>query len=109
MLVTKICLCVRTGVAFGACLPLLAGFASAQDSAHALDLPTGKQLIAPIPGDPQRTNSLPMSLAVSPDHRWVASLNAGFGTFESGYMQSIGVLDAQSGNVRDFPDTRTLI
>jgi DNA-binding beta-propeller fold protein YncE len=109
MLVTKMCLCVRIGVAFGAGLPLLVGFASAQDAAHALDLPTSKQLIAPVPGDPQRTNSLPMSLAVSPDHRWVVALNAGFGTFESGYMQSLGVLDTRTGKVSDFPDARTLI
>jgi len=108
LFVTKICACPRR-VALLAALTLLGNAVGAQDSSAALDLPTSKQLIAPIPGNPQRTNSLPMSLAVSPDHRWVASLNAGFGTFESGYMQSIGVLDAQSGNVRDFPDTRTLI
>lgn len=74
-----------------------------------LDLPTSKQLLLPVPGDPLRVNSLPMSLAVSPDGRWVVSLNAGYGTFESGYMQSLAVLDTHSGTVKDFPDARTLV
>ena len=62
----------------------------------------------PAPGNPQRVNSLPMSLTVSPDRRWVVSLNAGYGTFESGYMQSLAVLDVHTGAVRDFPEPRTL-
>jgi DNA-binding beta-propeller fold protein YncE len=92
-------------------LALMAGTVHAQQDVtpRALDLPTGKQLITPVPGDPRRTNSLPMSLAVSPDRRWVVSLNAGYGTFESGYMQSLAVLDVRTGEVRDFPDARTLI
>jgi DNA-binding beta-propeller fold protein YncE len=47
-----------------------------------------------------------MSLAVSPDGRWVVSLNAGYGTFESGYAQSLAVMDTKTGEVRDFPDAR---
>src|SRR3984957_16680465 len=92
-------------------LVLLAGAVHAQQDLmpRALDLPTSKQLITPTPGDPRRTNSLPMSLAVSPDRRWVVSLNAGYGTFESGYMQSLAVLNVRTGEVRDFPDARTLI
>jgi DNA-binding beta-propeller fold protein YncE len=91
-------------------LALLAGAVHAQqDLARALNLPTSKQLMTPAPGDPRPTNSLPMSLAVSPDGRWVVSLNAGYGTFESGYMQSLAVLNARTGEVRDFPDARTLI
>jgi DNA-binding beta-propeller fold protein YncE len=43
---------------------------------------------------------------VSPDGRWVVSLNAGYGTFESGYAQSLAVMDTQSGAVKDFPDAR---
>ncbi len=74
-----------------------------------LDLPTSKQLIAPVPGDPRRVNSLPMTLAVSPDGRWVVSLNAGYGTFESGYRQSLAVLDTHTGRVADYPDARTLV
>jgi DNA-binding beta-propeller fold protein YncE len=101
----------RRGVTLLAGLALLANSVHAQQdsTAHVVNLSTSKQLSVPAPGDPQRTNSLPMSLAVSPDHRWVVSLNAGFGTLESGYMQSLGVLDTRTGKVRDFPDARTLI
>ena len=52
-------------------------------AAQTHDLPTSKQLIGPIPGHPQRLNSLPMSMAVSPDGRYVVTVNAGYGTFES--------------------------
>jgi DNA-binding beta-propeller fold protein YncE len=72
-----------------------------------INLPTSKELIAPVPGDPRRVNSLPISLAVSPDGKWVVSVNAGYGTFESGYMQSLSVLNTATGAVRDFPDART--
>ncbi|HEV3190376.1 MAG TPA: hypothetical protein VGY54_07755, partial [Polyangiaceae bacterium] len=92
-------------------LATLAGAVHAQQdvTARALDLPTSKQLMLPAPGNPRRTNSLPMSLAVSPDRRWVVSLNAGYGTFDSGYMQSLAVLDVRTGEVRDYPDARTLV
>src|SRR5271157_2947106 len=92
-------------------LALCASTAEAQQASNTqwLDLPTSKQLMLPAPGNPQRVNSLPMALAVSPDRRWVVSLNAGYGTFESGYMQSLAVLDAHTGAVRDFPEPRTLL
>jgi DNA-binding beta-propeller fold protein YncE len=77
-------------------------------AAQAVDLPTSKQLIGPIPGHPQRLNSLPMSMVVSPDGRYVVTVNAGYGTYESQYKQSIAVLDTQTGTVADFPDDRTL-
>jgi DNA-binding beta-propeller fold protein YncE len=73
-----------------------------------VDLPTSKQLIGEIPGHPQRLNSLPMTMAVSPDGRYVVTVNAGYGTFESQYEQSIAVLDTQTGALADFPDARTL-
>lgn len=83
---------------------------SAQSGApHAINLPTSKQLIAPAPGDPRRVNSLPMSLAVSPDGRWVVSLNAGFGTAESNYMQSLSVLNTRTGGIEEVPDARTVL
>src|SRR5260370_4020535 len=74
---------------------------------QAIDLPTSKQIVRPVPGSPQRLNSLPMSMAVSPDARYVVTVNAGYGTFESGYMQSLAVLDTQTGEVADFPDADT--
>jgi DNA-binding beta-propeller fold protein YncE len=74
---------------------------------QSIDLPTSKQLIEEIPGHPQRLNSLPISMAVSPDKRYVLTINAGYGTFESQYDQSLAVLDTQTGTVADFPDDRT--
>ncbi|MGO8756646.1 MAG: SMP-30/gluconolactonase/LRE family protein [Terracidiphilus sp.] len=78
-------------------------------SAQAIDLPSSKQLIGETPGHPQRTNSLPISMAVSPDGRYVVTLNAGYGTVESQYEQSLAVLDTETGAIADFPDERTLI
>lgn len=72
-----------------------------------IDLPTSKQLIEPVPGHPQRINSLPMSMAVSPDGRYVVTVNAGYGTYESLYEQSLAVLDTRTGQLKDFPDART--
>jgi YVTN family beta-propeller protein len=87
-------------------LALLAG--AGRVAAQTIDLPTSKQLIGEIPGHPQLLNSLPMSMAVSPDGRYVVTVNAGFGTAESNYEQSLAVLDTQTGAVADFPDDRTL-
>ncbi len=86
-----------------------AGVAFGQGSGVAIDLPTSKQIGRPAPGDPQRMNGLPMSMAVSPDGRWVVTVNAGYGTFESRYMQSLVVVDTRTGKVVDWPDERTLV
>jgi DNA-binding beta-propeller fold protein YncE len=74
---------------------------------QAIDLPTSKQIVRPVPGSPQRLNSLPMSMAVSPDARYVVTVNAGYGTFESNYMQSLAVMDTRTGTVTDFPEAAT--
>ena len=44
---------------------------------------------------------------VSPDGRYVVTVNAGYGTYESRYEQSLAVLDTRTGKVADFPDDRT--
>jgi DNA-binding beta-propeller fold protein YncE len=72
-----------------------------------IDLPSSKQIVGVVPGNPQRLNSLPISMAVSPDRRYVVTVNAGYGKFESKYYQSLAVMDTQTGKVTDFPDTRT--
>src|SRR5690349_9936969 len=76
-----------------------------------IPLPSSKLLIEPVPGEIQRTNGFPGAMAVSPDNRYVAILNNGWGTKESDYSQSVAVLDTQSGQsnsftLRDFPDPR---
>ena len=77
-------------------------------SSQTVDLPTTKQLIGQLPGHPERLNSLPMSMTVSPDGRYVVTVNAGYGTAESNYEQSLAVLDTLTGKLVDFPDARTL-
>ncbi|MGA8740169.1 MAG: phosphoesterase [Terracidiphilus sp.] len=77
------------------------------NTAQSIDLPTSKQLKEPVPGNPQGLNSLPMSMAISPDGRYVVTVNAGYGTYESKYLQSLAVYDTQSGALSDFPDDRT--
>src|SRR5579862_6386152 len=75
--------------------------------AQTIPLATSKQIIEPVPGSPQKLNSLPMAMAWSPDHRYLAVINAGFSTVESNYQQSIAVLDTETGKLADFPDART--
>ena len=88
----------------------MAGVAWAQKGPQKpIDLPTSKQILPPVPGGPQRVNSLPISMAVSPDKRYVVTVNAGYGTYESRYMQSLSVLDTKTGKVEDFPDDWTLV
>src|ERR1700676_4495828 len=97
---------MKTRIALAAALSLFISSAVSLP-AQTVDLPTSKQLIDEIPGHPQRLNSLPISMAVSPDKRYVVTVNAGYGTFESQYDQSLAVLDTQTGTLADFPDDRT--
>ncbi len=91
-----------------------AGLASAQRapveiSGGTINLPTSKQIVGVVPGQPQRLSSLPVTIAVSPDGRYVVTVNDGYGSFESGYMQSLAVLDTRTGQLVDSPDPRTLV
>jgi DNA-binding beta-propeller fold protein YncE len=70
------------------------------------NLSTSKSLLLPEPGDPKRTNSLPVTAALSPDGRYLAVLNNGFGTAESNQSESIAILDFNSGTLTDYPDAR---
>ena len=79
-----------------------------QASTEWMDLPSSKSL-GPVPGKPQRTNSLPAVMAISPDKRYVVTVNSGYGTFESGYRQSLAVMDTQTGKVEDFQEPRSAI
>lgn len=72
-----------------------------------IPLPTSKMLLEPVPGAPQKTNSLPMGMALSPDGRYLALVNAGFGTAESKYFQSIAILNTSTGKLLDVPNSHT--
>src|SRR5947209_19245600 len=71
-----------------------------------LPLPSSKLLLEPVPGNPRPTNSFPAAMARSPDGKYLALLNDGYGTFESDYRQSIAVLDIAATKLTDFPDPR---
>jgi DNA-binding beta-propeller fold protein YncE len=100
-----------SSLSFAAAICLFAAFLSAQTPAPTptltIDLPSSEQLIGDAPGHPQRVNGLPVAMAVSPNGRYVVTVNAGFGTYESEYDQSFSVLDTQTGALSDFPEPRT--
>lgn len=79
----------------------------AQEPAAApVPLPSSKILYKPAPGAPRRINSMPVATAVSPDERYVAVLNTGFGTAESHFGQSISLLDRTTNELTDYADPR---
>ncbi|MGA7293778.1 MAG: bifunctional YncE family protein/alkaline phosphatase family protein [Terriglobales bacterium] len=80
--------------------------ARAADHQHRINLPTGKMLTLPVPGYLARTNSFPATIALSPNGRYAALLNQGYGTQETGARQSIAILDLSNNRLRDFPDDR---
>ena len=69
-------------------------------------LPSSKTLQVPAPGAPQRTNGFPTAIALSPDGKYLAILNNGYGTAQSKFQQSIALLHLGSNQLRDFPDAR---
>src|SRR5271165_5885529 len=73
---------------------------------HTISLPSSKTLQLPAPGAAQRTNSLPTAVALSPDGKYLAILNNGYGASDSQFRQSIGLLNLESNQLRDFPDSR---
>jgi DNA-binding beta-propeller fold protein YncE len=80
--------------------------ARAADRQRRINLPTSKSLTLPVPGYLARTNSFPATIALSPDGRYAALLNQGYGTEESGARQSIAILDLSNNRLHDFPDDR---
>ena len=69
-------------------------------------LPTSKMLTVPSPGRIGSTNSFPATMVLSPDGRYAALLNDGYGTQETLAEQSISVLDLHSDQIADYPDAR---
>jgi DNA-binding beta-propeller fold protein YncE len=80
--------------------------ARAADRSRRINLPTSKTLTLPVPGYLARTNSFPAAIAISPDGRYAALLNQGYGTQETGACQSIAILDLSNNQLHDFPDDR---
>ena len=71
-----------------------------------INLPTSKMLTVPVPGKIGSTNSFPATIVLSPDGRYAALLNDGYGTQETMAHQSISVLDLKTNQIADYPDAR---
>ncbi len=69
-------------------------------------LPSSKMLTVPSPGRIGSTNSFPVTMVVSPDGRYAALLNDGYGTQETLAHQSISVLDLKTNQIVEYPDAR---
>ncbi|MGC2245314.1 MAG: phosphoesterase [Terriglobales bacterium] len=93
-------------VAGAAALIAIVAALAANQHSRVIHLPTSKNLTLPVPGFIARTNSFPATIAMSPDGRYAALLNQGYGTIESGARQSIAILDLSNNQLRDFPDDR---
>jgi DNA-binding beta-propeller fold protein YncE len=78
-----------------------------QAYAQTIDLSTSKRLFEPVPGSPQRVNNLPVTMAVSPDHHYIVTVDAGYGGAAYGTMQSLTVLNTATNSITNVPDTRT--
>ena len=69
-------------------------------------LPTSKMLTVPAPGRIGSTNSFPATMVLSPDGHYAALLNDGYGTQETLARQSISVLNLDTNQIAEFPDSR---
>jgi DNA-binding beta-propeller fold protein YncE len=91
------------------CVLVSAAFAVAQAPSGdrpPLMLPSSKMLTVPAPGRIGSTNSFPATMVLSPDGRYAALLNDGYGTQETRAHQSIAVLDLKSNQIVEYPDAR---
>ncbi|MDT8069294.1 MAG: phosphoesterase [Terriglobia bacterium] len=80
-------------------------FLSASLFAQTINLPSSKTL-EPVPGSPLKLNSFPVNIVISPDGRYAAILNQGYGTAMSDHHESIAIYDIRNRTIRDFPDAR---
>jgi DNA-binding beta-propeller fold protein YncE len=69
-------------------------------------LPTSKVLTGPTPGVISQLNGFAETVAISPDGRYAAILNDGFGTQKNQAHQSIAILNLGTNQQIDFLDDR---
>jgi DNA-binding beta-propeller fold protein YncE len=82
-----------------------AAVAQSASESRQIALPSTKY-INPAQGRIGDVNNFPATIAISPDHRYAATLNDGFGSQETNARQSISVLDLTTNKIADFPDER---
>ncbi len=85
---------------------ILASSAVTQSSPQQIPLPTSKQLTVPSPGRLGSLNGFPGTIALSPDQRYAALLNDGYGSQANQAHQSIAIIDLKTNQLTDFPDAR---
>jgi DNA-binding beta-propeller fold protein YncE len=71
-----------------------------------IPLPTSKLLIGPSPGVLGSLNGFTPTIALSPDKRYAALLNDGYGSKRRQGYQSLALLDLSTNQLTDFPDER---
>ncbi len=71
-----------------------------------ISLPSSKLLIGPVPGNAQPMGAFPVNIQISPDQKYAAILEAGYGTVETQLNQSVAVLDFASGQITRYADPR---
>jgi DNA-binding beta-propeller fold protein YncE len=69
-------------------------------------LPSSKMLTGPAPGVIGQLNGFSETIAISPDGRYAAILNDGFGTQKNQAHQSIAILNLSTNQQIDFIDDR---
>ena len=79
---------------------------SADNERPPIPLPTSKILTVPSPGRIGSTNSFPATMVLSPDGHYAALLNDGYGTQETQAHQSISILNLETNQIADVPDSR---
>src|SRR5690349_14137612 len=78
----------------------------AQSPRASVNLPSSKKLIVPAPGNPRPVESFPVTAVLSPDGKFLALLNSGYGTQASNLRQGITVIDTATNESHFFPDDR---
>ncbi len=81
-------------------------FGQNSDQPRRIPLPSSKILTVPLPGRIGAVNSFPAKIALSPDGRYAALLNDGYGTQQTQAHQSITILYLAANQLNDFPDAR---
>jgi DNA-binding beta-propeller fold protein YncE len=71
-----------------------------------ISLPTSKSLTVPSPGVLRALNGFAAAMTVSPDRRYAAILNDGYGSQQSQAHQSIAILDLNTNQLTDYPEDR---
>jgi DNA-binding beta-propeller fold protein YncE len=97
---------IRLFVAFLTLLPLSAQDVAKPGVPKIINLPTSKTLAVPSPGKFARLNGFTPTLAMSPDGRYAALLNDGYGSQEQQAHQSISILNLATNQVSAFPEQR---